>query len=123
MATSLTRKAQVFLRDRFTCQFCGRSALKGDVSILELTLDHFSPQELGGNNAEENLLCCCKTCNHTKGGATFDTVEEARSYVVSQRARREKRFISNTLVAVGYEENRYDLMDLCFAVGGKVVTQ
>lgn len=59
----LTRR-EVFIRDNFTCQYCGRQA--GD-----LTLDHVVPRSRGGAHTWENLVSACKTCNHRKGGKSL----------------------------------------------------
>lgn len=58
----LTRR-EVFLRDRYTCQYCGRQA-------RDLTLDHVFPRHRGGRHTWENLVAACKTCNHRKAGRT-----------------------------------------------------
>jgi 5-methylcytosine-specific restriction endonuclease McrA len=58
----LTRR-EVFMRDRFTCQYCGRQA-------RELTLDHVFPRHRGGRHTWENLVAACKSCNHRKAGRT-----------------------------------------------------
>lgn len=63
----LTRR-EVFIRDNFTCQYCGRQA--GD-----LTIDHVVPRSRGGGHTWDNLVSACKTCNHRKGGKS---VQEAR---------------------------------------------
>ncbi len=63
----LTRR-EVFLRDSFTCQYCGRRT--GD-----LTLDHVIPRSRGGPHTWENLASACRACNHRKGGKS---VAEAR---------------------------------------------
>jgi 5-methylcytosine-specific restriction endonuclease McrA len=63
----LTRR-EVFVRDRYTCQYCGAS--HGD-----LTLDHVVPRSRGGTNTWENLVTACRSCNHRKGGKS---VKEAR---------------------------------------------
>ena len=56
----LTRR-DVFLRDRFTCQYCGKAA-------RELTLDHVLPRHRGGSHRWENVVAACGTCNHRKAG-------------------------------------------------------
>lgn len=56
----LTRR-EVFIRDGFTCQYCGRRG--GD-----LTIDHVVPRSRGGGHSWENLVSACKPCNHRKGG-------------------------------------------------------
>jgi hypothetical protein len=53
---------EVFKRDSFTCQYCGRMA--PDV-ILEL--DHIKPVASGGNNGIMNLITSCFDCNRGKG--------------------------------------------------------
>ena len=64
-----TRKAvservryQVFSRDGFRCQACGRGA-KDEV---KLTVDHVVPVDWGGTNDISNLLTLCAECNRGK---------------------------------------------------------
>ncbi len=63
----LTRR-EVFLRDGYTCQYCGRRT-------NDLTLDHVIPRHRGGPHTWENLTSACRACNHRKGGKS---VQEAR---------------------------------------------
>lgn len=53
---------EVFKRDKFTCQYCGRMA--PDV-ILEV--DHLNPVAKGGDNDILNLITSCRDCNRGKG--------------------------------------------------------
>src|SRR5262247_2826980 len=64
---ALSRK-NILLRDRNTCQFCGRV-----FPSSELTLDHVVPRSRGGRSCWENLVACCYQCNNSKG----DRTEEA----------------------------------------------
>ena len=50
----------VFLRDRFTCQYCG--------SLEDLTFDHVVPRSRGGQTTWENVVAACSPCNLRKGG-------------------------------------------------------
>lgn len=59
-------KQEVFRRDNYTCQYCGRND-------LELTLDHVIPRRLGGKHSWDNLVTACKVCNHRKGGRMADS--------------------------------------------------
>ena len=61
---SLSKKArfEVFKRDSFTCQYCGRKA--PDV-VLEV--DHIKPIAEGGTNNIMNLITSCFDCNRGKG--------------------------------------------------------
>jgi len=58
----LTRR-KVFIRDRHTCQYCGRQT-------QELTLDHIIPRHAGGEHTWENVVSACKDCNQRKAGHT-----------------------------------------------------
>jgi 5-methylcytosine-specific restriction endonuclease McrA len=50
----------VFLRDRFECQYCGDGN--------DLTFDHVVPRSKGGQTTWENVVAACSPCNLTKGG-------------------------------------------------------
>lgn len=52
----------LFLRDRFACQYCG--------SGKDLTFDHVVPRRLGGRTSWENVATACAPCNLKKGGRT-----------------------------------------------------
>jgi 5-methylcytosine-specific restriction endonuclease McrA len=52
----------LFLRDRFQCQYCG--------SIADLTFDHVIPRAQGGRTTWENVTTACSPCNLKKGGRT-----------------------------------------------------
>ncbi len=52
----------VFLRDRFSCQYCGARE--------DLTFDHLTPRSRGGQTIWENVVTACSTCNLLKGGRT-----------------------------------------------------
>ena len=41
------------------CAYCG--------SEEDLTLDHILPQSKGGLDITRNVVCCCKSCNQSKG--------------------------------------------------------
>ena len=50
----------VFLRDKFECQYCG--------SPDDLTFDHLVPRRFGGQTTWENIVTACSPCNLRKGG-------------------------------------------------------
>lgn len=61
---SLSRK-NILLRDHSTCQYCSKH-----LPPSELTLDHVHPRSRGGDSTWDNLVACCKRCNHRKGNRT-----------------------------------------------------
>jgi 5-methylcytosine-specific restriction endonuclease McrA len=52
----------VFLRDRFACQYCGEP-----FPSHELTFDHVVPRSRGGRTTWENVVTACGSCNLLKG--------------------------------------------------------
>ncbi len=50
----------VFLRDGFTCQYCG--------AANDLTFDHVVPRRAGGRTTWDNVVAACSPCNLRKGG-------------------------------------------------------
>ena len=48
----------VFLRDRFTCQYCGAHD--------DLTFDHVTPRSKGGHTTWDNVVAACSPCNLRK---------------------------------------------------------
>lgn len=62
---SLSTRYQVLVRDRFTCQICGRSPAAQPGVVLHL--DHIYPWSKGGDNSSGNLRVLCFDCNLGKG--------------------------------------------------------
>ena len=50
----------VFLRDKFSCQYCGDKK--------DLTFDHLLPRSKGGKTNWSNVVTACSACNVQKGG-------------------------------------------------------
>jgi 5-methylcytosine-specific restriction endonuclease McrA len=67
----LTRR-EVFRRDNYTCQYCGRHD-------TPLTVDHILPKHLGGKHIWTNVAAACPSCNHRKGGRRL---EEAHMHLL-----------------------------------------
>jgi 5-methylcytosine-specific restriction endonuclease McrA len=86
---SAKRRFEVFKRDNFTCQYCGRSVSSEDLPVLKksndpaldelmvqlklakygviLEVDHIIPLNRGGGDDMDNLVTACKDCNRGKG--------------------------------------------------------
>jgi 5-methylcytosine-specific restriction endonuclease McrA len=69
----LTRR-EVFRRDNYTCQYCGRRD-------MPLTVDHILPKHLGGQHIWTNVVAACPGCNHRKGGRRLEEVHMALLHV------------------------------------------
>ncbi len=52
----------VFLRDRFACQYC-----HAPLPAQELTFDHLIPRSRGGKTCWTNIVTACNRCNLRKG--------------------------------------------------------
>jgi len=63
-ATVRLSRRNVFLRDDYTCQYCGLHP-----PIRDLNLDHVIPRSRGGRSTWDNLVTSCRQCNLRKGGA------------------------------------------------------
>lgn len=58
----LRLRFEVFRRDGFACQYCGRTA-KEDI---KLHIDHILPKSKGGSLSMDNLITACYECNEGK---------------------------------------------------------
>ena len=56
-------KKEVFLRDHYTCQYCGTRS-------QHLTLDHVVPRRQHGPHTWDNVVAACGRCNLDKAGRT-----------------------------------------------------
>jgi hypothetical protein len=79
---------EVFKRDSFTCQYCGRKA--PDV-VLEI--DHIKPVAEGGKNTILNLITSCQECNRGKGKQLLtehQTLDKERNQLEVLQQRKEQ---------------------------------
>ncbi len=60
-------RRNLFRRDGFTCQYCGKTP-----GGNELTIDHVLPKSRGGNTNWLNCVLACVRCNHRKADRTPD---------------------------------------------------
>ena len=50
-------RENIFIRDSFNCQYCGKEAE---------SIDHVIPKSKGGSHEWNNVVACCKKCNLLK---------------------------------------------------------
>jgi 5-methylcytosine-specific restriction endonuclease McrA len=55
-------KRSIFIRDAYTCQYCGAS-----LSHSKATIDHIVPRYRGGKSSFGNCVTACARCNTEKG--------------------------------------------------------
>src|SRR6476469_8331896 len=79
---------EVFKRDKFTCQYCGRKS-----PDIVLQIDHISPVSKGGTNDLLNLITSCIDCNLGKSNRTLadnTIIDRKRSQMEELQERREQ---------------------------------
>lgn len=72
------KRLAIYLRDRWTCLYCGRDLESADER--EVTLDHIIPKSAGGGNDPSNIYTCCLECNSKRGDAILplEVLERAK---------------------------------------------
>jgi len=60
---------EIFKRDSFTCQYCGRTP-----PDVVLHVDHIHPVAKGGDDDPMNLITSCDSCNLGKGAREITTI-------------------------------------------------
>lgn len=59
------KRLRIYVRDGFTCQYCGKRT-----PVDDLTLDHITPRAQAGASTPENLVTACVPCNNRKADRT-----------------------------------------------------
>lgn len=67
MAVSTRTRFEIFKRDKFTCQYCGRTP-----PAVVLHCDHIHPTSKGGDDEASNLLTSCMDCNLGKSNVELN---------------------------------------------------
>lgn len=79
---------EVFKRDSFTCQYCGKAAPE-----VVLQCDHIDPVAKGGADDLMNLITSCESCNAGKSDRTLDDssiIAKQREQLAQLNERREQ---------------------------------
>jgi hypothetical protein len=85
---SKTLRFEVFKRDNFSCQYCGKSAPE-----VILHVDHINPVAGGGENDILNLITACQDCNLGKGARLLSddsAIAKQRAQLADLNERREQ---------------------------------
>lgn len=83
MAVGHKLRFEIFKRDGFTCQYCGRKPPE-----VVLNIEHVLPQSRGGDDDSNNLLTSCRECN---SGKSDNPLEESQLPSLETAERRRER--------------------------------
>ena len=72
MAISKKLRFEVFKRDGFACQYCGRTP-----PVVMLEVDHIMPRSEGGTDDINNLITSCFDCNRGKSNTKLEKIPTA----------------------------------------------
>ena len=81
---------RILERDHYCCQYCGLDGRSSFENALLMGVDFVVSRARRGKKVPGNLVACCRACNLIKGRRLFDNFEEARAYVVAERAKLRK---------------------------------
>ena len=101
MSVSTRTRFEVFKRDGFACQYCGRHK---DQDAVKLHVDHVIPVKEGGGDEMENLVTACQDCNLGKAAKLLDDrapvtpIEQRVQELVERRAKLEQYLAERALV-------------------------
>lgn len=70
----------------YKCIYCGET-----LTYALAQCDHFVPFSVSRNNKRENIVVTCKACNYIKTNKIFESIEEAREYVLKKREEKERK--------------------------------
>jgi len=84
MAISKKMRFDVFKRDGFACQYCGRTP-----PSVKLEVDHIVPVSKGGSDDPLNLVTSCFDCNRGKTNQELTVIPMALADQVADRMERE----------------------------------
>lgn len=79
----------VFKRDNFTCQYCGKTPPN---AILEI--DHINPRSNNGENDMSNLITSCFECNRGKGKNKLTAIPKTLYETAQIKAEKEKQLVA-----------------------------
>lgn len=104
MAIGRALRFQILRRDNHACTYCGRSAPE-----VKLTVDHVTPEALGGGSDPANLTTACEECNGGKSATPPDAASVAQVAQDALRWSRAVRWAAEDLLRQRDEQReRYD---------------
>ena len=77
---------RILERDRYRCQYCGLNGMSNFENSLVMSVDFVLPRARKGKKDSSNLVTACRACNLIKGHKVFESLEEAKTYVLQRRS-------------------------------------
>ena len=99
----LREKREILSRQDNKCLYCGSefgtpiwSERHGKVLFTNIHWDHFVPYCYSYNNKRVNFVAACSVCNLIKSSKMFETLTEAKNYILYQRKRKGYASVEDT---------------------------
>ena len=110
---SLYSQRKILSKQNNRCIYCGVRfgglvARRSENITVLLEWDHFIPFSYSQNNSASNFLASCQICNQIKSSQVFDSIEDAKSYIMEQR---KTKGYENNSVPTLRETNRKNKKD------------
>jgi len=100
-------KKNVFTRDKYICQYCGKQLYNKGKKEDKPTLDHIVPVSKGGQSTWLNTVTSCFDCNHKKSNKSL---KEAGMFLKTQPYQPTiNEFIQIKMKLLGIEDTLKDL--------------
>lgn len=101
---------EVFKRDNFTCQYCGKKA-----PDIVLNVDHIDPVSKGGTNDLFNLITSCFECNNGKRDIKLDdntelTKQHAELELLNERKKQLEQMMEWKNELQNFEEDKLNML-------------
>ena len=87
-------RQNIYARDKYCCQYCGRK-----FPVEDLSYDHVIPKSRGGKTVWTNIVTACMRCNRKKGGRT---PKEAKMHLI--RKPTQPKWLPSLRVTIGFRE-------------------
>lgn len=113
---SISKKLRfdVFKRDSFVCQYCGRTP-----PTVVLEVDHINPVANGGKNSINNLLTACFDCNRGKSDGLLSCLPETlqqKAAVLAEKQAQVRAYERLVKASAKHENAAIDEVQEAFAV-------
>ena len=100
---SKSTRFEVFKRDAFTCQYCGRHP-----PAVVLEVDHVIAVSAGGSSDDHNLITSCFDCNRGKGAKALGAValDVSEKAAIARERREQVRAYERLLAKIAAEQDK-----------------